>query len=439
MNPPEPGLTLSQALEEAGRCLLCHDAPCDSACPGGTNPSKFIRQIRFLNLKGAARTVLNNNPLGGVCAYVCPTDDTCVRACLRSGLDRPIDIDGLQRFAVEYGREQGLQAIRRGESRPGRVAVVGAGPAGLVAAARLATYGYAVTVFEARAKAGGMLRYGVPPGRLSEKAMDADLEEILRLGIDLKCTSPVERENGAQALLNEGFDAVFVAPGLWKPYRLQTAGIELQGVTDALTFLADVRTDTAAVEALVKNQNVVIIGGGSVALDVAMCSRELGADRIYAVALESMTELPANEKELEQARRDGVIIKPQCMVTEILGDNAKVVGVKGVETEWIEPGKLVPANARAVDGTSFQIRAGVVVQAIGQGPTETVGKVLAATKMQGRLVAADVDTGATSEARIFAGGDIVRGAGTVVEAVGDGKRAADAIRQLLSADEEVSS
>ena len=439
MSRPEPGLTLSQALEEAGRCLLCHDAPCDGACPGGTNPSKFIRQIRFLNLKGAARTVLNNNPLGGVCAYVCPTDETCVRACLRSGLDKPIDIDGLQRFAVEYGRGQGLQAIRRGESRPGRVAVVGAGPAGLVAAARLAMYGYDVTVFEARAKAGGMLRYGVPPGRLSEEAMDADLDEVLSLGVDLKCDTPVERENGAKALLDEGFDAVFAAPGLWKPYLLQTPGIDLNGVTDALTFLADVRTNRVAVEALVKGKNVVIIGGGSVALDVAMCAREQGADRIYAVALESMTELPANERELEQARRDGVIIKSQCMVTEILGTDGEVSGMKGVETEWIEPGKLIPANARAVDGTSFQLRAGVVVQAIGQGPTEAVGKVLAATRMQGQLIAANEETGATSQPRIFAGGDIVRGAGTVVEAVGDGKRAADAIHQLLSAGEEVSS
>ena len=439
MSRPEPGLTLSQALEEAARCLLCHDAPCDGACPGGTNPSKFIRQIRFLNLKGAARTVLNNNPLGGVCAYVCPTDETCVRACLRSGLDKPIDIDGLQRFAVEYGRGQGLQAIRRGESRPGRVAVVGAGPAGLVAAARLAMYGYDVTVFEARAKAGGMLRYGVPPGRLSEEAMDADLDEVLSLGVDLKCDTPVERENGAKALLDEGFDAVFAAPGLWKPYLLQTPGIDLNGVTDALTFLADVRTNRVAVEALVKGKNVVIIGGGSVALDVAMCAREQGADRIYAVALESMTELPANERELEQARRDGVIIKSQCMVTEILGTDGEVSGVKGVETEWIEPGKLIPANARAVDGTSFQLRAGVVVQAIGQGPTEAVGKVLAATRMQGQLIAANEETGATSQPRIFAGGDIVRGAGTVVEAVGDGKRAADAIHQLLSAGEEVSS
>lgn len=438
MNPPEPGLTLSQALEEAGRCLLCHDAPCDSGCPGGTNPSKFIRQIRFLNLKGAARTVLNNNPLGGVCAYVCPTDDTCVRSCLRSGLDKPIDIDGLQRFAVEYGREQGLQAIKKQPGRAGRVAVVGAGPAGLVAAARLAMYGYSVTVFEARAKAGGMLRYGVPPGRLSEEAMDADLDEILALDVELKCDTPIEREGGAKALLDEGYDAVFVAPGLWRPYQLQLPGIDLEGVTDAITFLASVRTDTAALEAMVKNENVVIIGGGSVALDVAMCARQLGAERIYAVALESMTELPANEKELEQARRDGVIIKPQCMVTEILAANGKVSGVKGVETEWIEPGKLIPSNARAVDGTGFQLRAGVVVQAIGQGAKKAVGKVMAAVEKSGDLIVADADSGATSEARIFAGGDIVRGAGTVVEAVGDGKRAADAIHQLLSAGEEVS-
>ena len=174
-------------------------------------------------------------------------------------------------------------------------------------------------------------------------------------------------------------------------------------------------------------------------MDVAHVSRQLGATRIYSIALESMTELPANERELTLSREDGVVIKPQCMVTEILGVDGKVVGLKGVETEWIEPGKLVPANARPIEGTSFQLKVGAVIQAIGQGVTDAVGGVVAAATSPGGLVGADEGTQATTVEKVYAGGDIVRGAGTVIAAVGDGKRAADAIHELLSGAKEVTS
>jgi len=424
------GLTLQQALEEAQRCLLCHDAPCSAACPGGTDPAKFVRQIRFYNLKGAARTVLRNNPLGGVCAYVCPSDETCRGACLREGLDRPIDIDGIQAFAVEYGRANGVVALERGEPRDQRVAVVGAGPAGLAAAARLAGYGYQVTLFEAKDQTGGMLRYGVPPNRLTDAELDADIDEILGLGIEVKTGTTFAGD--ARDLLKEGFEAAFVAPGLWKSYRLDLPGGDLDGVSTALEFLADVHVNEARARSLVEGVNVAIIGGGSVAMDVATCARQLGAGRIYAIALEGMTELPAMGDELSAAMADGLIIKPQCQVTEILGTAGKVSGLTGVETEWIEPGKLVPANARPIEGTSWTLSVGAVFQAIGQGAAaDADGLVVAATR-RGPLVAADAVTQATSADGVFAGGDIVRGAATVVAAVGDGKRAAAAIHEILS-------
>ncbi len=432
-----PKLTLQRAIEEANRCLLCHDSPCSQRCPGGTDPGKFIRQIRFLNLKGAARTVLRNNPLGGVCAYVCPTDETCESACLRAGLDRPIDIAGLQRFAVEYGRQIGVKALFKDEERAERVAVVGAGPAGLAAAATLAQQGYQVTLIEAREKVGGMLRYGVPESRLSDDALEADLAEIMALGVEVRPSTKLAGQDAAVDLLEQGFAAVFVAPGLWKPYRLDVPGHDLDGVSTALDFLALARTDPEAAKALVADRNVAVIGGGSVAMDVGHVARELGARRIYAIALEGMNELPANGRELSLAITDGIAIKPQCMVTEILGRDGKVIGVKGVETEWIEPGELVPSNARPVEDTSFQLKVEAVIQSIGQGPTEAVtGLVVAATGPNGR-VSADEQTGATSVDRIYAGGDLVRGAGTVVAAVGDGKRAAQAIHEHLSGSKEV--
>jgi NADPH-dependent glutamate synthase beta subunit-like oxidoreductase len=429
------GLTLQQAMEEAHRCMLCHDAPCSRACPGGTDPSRFIRQIRFYNLKGAARTVLANNPLGGVCAWVCPTEDTCVKACLRTGLDRPVDIDGLQRFAAEYGRAQGVKALEAGKPRGKSVAIVGAGPAGLAAAARLAVLGYRVTLFEARQDLGGMLRYGVPASRLPDKTLEADLDAILALGVEVRKNTPVDREDGAETLLAAGYDAVFVAPGLWQPYALDLPGKDLLGVAKAIDFLADCREQPERARALVAGKNVAVVGGGSVAMDVASSSRDLGAGRIYAICLEGMTELPAAEAELDQARADGLIIKPQCRLTAILGDGTRVTGVEGEEVEWIEPGKLVPSNARAIEGTCFRLKVGAVIQAIGQGPTAVVGRIMARADKQGRFLKADPRSQATSLKRIFAGGDIVRGAGTVVAAVGDGKRAAEAIHQLLGEEE----
>jgi NADPH-dependent glutamate synthase beta subunit-like oxidoreductase len=425
-------MTVQQAIEEAHRCMLCHDAPCSTACPGGTDPARFIRQIRFFNLKGAARTVLGNNPLGEVCAFVCPTEETCTGACLRAGLDRPIDIDGLQAFAAAYGRRVGLKAMQRGPEKGQRVAVVGAGPAGLAAAAKLAQYGYAITVFESRPELGGMLRYGVPRARLPDEVLEADLEDIRDLGIDFRPSAPIEGENGALRLLDEGFAAVFVAPGLWRPYRLDMPGMDAKGVSTAIAFLATSLTDPDAAAALVRGRNVAVIGGGSVAMDVAHTAQLLGAERIYSIALESMTELPAAEREFEGALAEGVIFKPQCQVTRVLVEDGAVTGVEGHETEWIEPGKLVPSNARPVEGTFFRLRVGAVIQSIGQGLTDAAGMMVAAASEAGALVSVDAETQATRVERIFAGGDFSRGAGTVVDAVGDGKRAATAIHEFLT-------
>jgi len=430
-------LTLQQAIDEAHRCLLCHDAPCSQACPGGTDPAKFIRQIRFRNLKGAARTVLGNNPLGGVCAHVCPTDETCRAACLRTGIDEAIDIDGLQRFAVSYGRSRGLVVLEReDETQRPKVAVIGAGPAGLAAAAQLGRMGHGVTVFEGRAEAGGMLRYGVPESRLPLSALEADVKEITALGVEIRTGTLVDRADAA-ALLDEGYAAVFVAPGLWKAYTLDVPGVTLDGVDTAVEFLERARGPHDGLAARVRGQNVAVIGGGAVAMDVAHTAHAMGAKKVYAIALEALHELPATRSELEQAHADGVIFKPQCRVTAITGAAGKVAGVVGCETEWIESGRPVPSNARDVEGTHFELRVGVVVQAIGQGPTEVVGRILSRVDRRGKLADVDPMTLESNVKGLYAGGDVVRGPGTVVRAVADGKRAASAIHQFLSENAEV--
>jgi dihydropyrimidine dehydrogenase (NAD+) subunit PreA len=418
------GYTLQWAMEEAQRCLLCEDAPCSKGCPGSTDPARFIRQIRFQNYKGAARTVMGNNPLGGVCTYVCPTDETCTGACLREELDRPIDIDALQRFAVEYGRAHGVEPPAVADPREQKVAVVGAGPAGLTAAARLARRGYQVTVLEKRGEAGGMLRYGVPESRLPKHALRNDLDELIALGVTVELDHEVTGDDPAAELMAQGYDAVFVAPGLWRPIKLDLPGGDLAGNSTAVEFLDNNRAAPDMCADLVAGKNVAIIGGGSVAMDVARVARQHGAARLYAVALESINELPAQRDELAEANADGLQILGQHRVTRVLGDGGQVTGIEGVETEWVEPGKLVPSNARDVEGTAFTLKVGAVIQAIGQAPE------------RGGMIKADPETLNIAKPGAFAGGDIIRGAGTVIGAVGDGKRAAEAIHRHLGGDDK---
>jgi len=438
LNFSPPDLSLQQAVDEAHRCLLCHDAPCSGACPGSTDPGIFIRQIRLFNLKGAARTIIKNNPLAEVCACICPTEDTCVKACLRVGLDRPINIAGLQRFAAKYGREQGVKVLHDGPSRTEKIAIIGAGPAGLAAAAHLANYGFQITIFESSDKPGGMLYYGIPKDRLPKETFEAEIKEILSLkNIELRLNEEIDQTNGAQKLLQEGYDAVFVSTGLWKPYQLDIKGIESEGVTNAISFLAKVNTESQKAKDFVQNKNVVVIGGGSVAMDAALCAQSLGADKIYIMALEAITEFPALDKEIGQALSENIVIKPQSKLTKIVQKGEKLVGIEGIETQWIKPDNFAPSNAKEILGTEFKLRVDVLITAIGQGPTEVASNLVPSNFKLGQYIKADSQKQFTADKKIFTGGDIARGPATVVEAIGDGARAAIGIYELLTNEKAV--
>ncbi|MCK5688597.1 FAD-dependent oxidoreductase, partial [Myxococcota bacterium] len=232
--------------------------------------------------------------------------------------------------------------------------------------------------------------------------------------------------------LEDGYSAVFVAPGLWKARTLDLPGSDLEGVSNAVDFLSQSYNAPEEGAKLVQDKNVAIIGGGSVAMDVARVAAELGANRIYALALEGMNELPATSEELAEALADGVIIKPQSQANVILGKDGKVTGLDGVEIEWAEPGRLTPDNARVIEDTAFRMNVQSVIFAIGQTPDKAASLILARAASSGKGVEVTEETQATSIERIYAGGDIVRAAGTVVEAVGDGKRAAAAIASVLN-------
>ncbi len=420
-------LSMSLASAEAQRCLLCLDPPCSRGCPAGTDPGAFVRKLRMKNWKGAVRTIKENNILGGACGIVCPVGRLCEKECLATGIERPIRIGEIQRTLVEYGWRIGFHPLSRKPDNHVRVAVIGSGPAGLSCAATLAREGCDVTVFEATDRVGGILRHGVPPFRLDPAFVDREIEDIAALGVTFSTGVAFDAPGAITNLLDQGFDAVFVATGLATPLRLPLPGADLQGVTTSAEFLRQARSDLGrrTIGDVVAGKNAVVVGGGSVAMDVATTCRSLGARRVYCVALEALEELPADHKDLLDAVDHHVIIKPQSRIIEILGTDGKVCGVRGCETEWARPGDLTPANARDVSGTDFALRVERVVFAIGSGPDPRLRDLLPGAEFTHRgLLQVDPETLATSIPGVFAGGDVVRGAALVVEAVADGKKAA---------------
>ena len=247
-----PGMNMDQAIVEAERCLLCHDAPCSKACPAGTEPGEFIRKLRLRNITGAIRTIKSNNILGGACGVLCPTAELCERECSAmmasdenpGGSDKAIRIGDIQRFLVEHSREIDFQPVEVEESGvSGKIAVVGSGPAGLSCAAEVSKLGYKATIFEALAEPGGVLRYGVVPFRCDTDFVEKEIADVTALGVEIKCNSPIEGKAAAEDLLKQGYDAVFMAPGLWGAYALQDDSANIDGCYSSVDFLASIRNE----------------------------------------------------------------------------------------------------------------------------------------------------------------------------------------------------
>lgn len=422
----EPGFELDQALAEAGRCLLCHEPPCSKGCPAQTDPGTFIRKLRFRNLTGAMRTVKQNNILAGACAVLCPTARLCEKECSACGIDRPIRIGKIQRFLVEHSWKTGWKvstdrAFERPAARQEKVAVVGAGPAGLSCAAELAKQGFPVTVFEARPEPGGVLRYGVPAFRLSLEALRKELADVESLGVKIKRSSPLQGPAAAEKLLREGYAAVFLAIGLWEPIRLKPKQRPLKGLTTSLDFLAAVR-DGKSREAggRIKGKVCAVIGGGSVAMDCARSALRSGAADVYLLYRRSYSQMPAEADERALAQEEGVhfILLNQAVdyVTDSKG-NLKGIGLVRTRLGARDAsGRRKPVE---VKGTRWVLSADCAIEAIGYQPAE------------GGLIRADAKDCRTSRPGIFAGGDIVRGPDLVVRAVADGKTAARSILEYL--------
>ncbi len=426
--------TLGQAILEADRCLLCYDAPCSKGCPAETDPGKFIKKLRLRNIKGAVKTVKENNILGGVCGLVCPVDKLCEEECLETGIDRPINIGKLQRFLVEYGWDIGFNPLNKKKNKDINIAIIGSGSAGLICAAELAKEGHNVTIFEKNEKLGGNLRYGIPPFKLDDKFLDREIEDILTLGVEIKTNHEFKGKGSIENLLKQGFKAIFISAGLTNPYKLKIPGADSKNVITWYDFLWEVNGgDINKVIEMVKNKNVAIIGGGSVAMDVGITCKLLNANSVYCIALESMEDLPADREDIHKAIDCHVIIKPQSQIKEISTKNGEVIGVKGTEIKLLKKGDFSPSNIKDIPGTEFSFKIGSVIFAIGSGVDSKNKEYLPLVEFdKKRYIKVNKKTLETSVKGIFAGGDIINGPGLVVDAVKDGKQAAKSIMNFLN-------
>ena len=436
------GLDLAQATAEADRCLLCHDAPCSEACPADTQPAEFIRKLRFKNITGAIRTIKENNILGGACGVLCPTSRLCEEKCSAvfksqsrpEGADRPILIGKIQRFLIEHSWQRGLKVFEKPTARSEKVAVVGSGPGGLSCAAELAKDGYQVTVWEAKPEPGGVLRYGVVSYRLDMDFLEHEMDDIKSLGIKFECNSPIQGKDGAEKLLRQGYDAVFLAPGLWGAASIRPAGKDIDGLFSSVDYLAALRDGRfEEMERKLQGKTVAVIGGGSVAMDCIGSAVRLGAKDVYLIYRRSYSQMPAEADERIEALEAGVhfllLNQPLDYVTD---DQNRLSGLKLVRTSLGEPDASGRRAPQMIEGSEWFMNVDVVLEAIGNIAVEDSPEWYPNVDIDDKkLIKVDPETGKTSVDGIFAGGDIVRGPALVVQAVADGKLAAKAIREYL--------
>ncbi len=418
-----PPLTRPQALIEAERCYYCHDAPCATACPTGIDIPSFIHRIAQDNNRGAARAILEANPLGGMCARVCPTEVLCEQACVRNtNEDKPVEIGSLQRYATDaFFAKPGAPLFQRASPTGKRIAVVGAGPAGLACAHGLAVRGHDVVLFDARPKLGGLNEYGLASYKTTGNFAQKEVEWLLSVGgIEVRTHQLLGRDITLDGLL-ASHDAVFLGVGLSGVNALGIAEPTATGLRNAVDFIAELR-QTADLSTLPVGRSVVVIGGGMTAVDAAVQSRKLGAEEVTIAYRRGAESMSASHVEQEWAQTNGVTIRHFAAPKEVLCADGAVTGVRFAATA-MDGGRLVET------GESFVIAADMVLKAIGQTYVpEPVGQSIALT---GGRIATD-EEGRTSLARVWAGGDCrAGGRDLTVEAVEHGKVAAISIHATL--------
>ncbi|AKB29907.1 Glutamate synthase [NADPH] small chain [Methanosarcina siciliae T4/M] len=430
------GYTKEDALAEASRCLACKDPKCVEGCPVNVDIPGFIQLICEENFEGAIEKIKATNALPAICGRVCPQETQCEARCVLGKKSQPVAIGRLERFCADYELVKGVEAPEVMPPTGQKVAVVGSGPAGLTAAADLAKLGHKVTIFESLHRAGGVLSYGIPEFRLPKEIVRQEVEYIKKLGVDVKPNYIIGRIKTLDELCDD-FDAVFLGTGAGLPNFMRIEGENLNGVYSANEFLTRVNLMKAydpEYDTTVRHgKHVVVVGGGNVAMDAARSALRLGADEVSIVYRRGEDEMPARREEVEHAKEEGITFRLLTNPIRIHGDEKfNITGVECIKMELGEPDKSGRRSPVPVEGSGFLIPADVVIIAIGTSPNPIIFKGSEGLEQNRRgTVVADEETGATSKCGVFAGGDVVTGAATVISAMGAGKKAAKAIDAFL--------
>ncbi|MGB7788474.1 NADPH-dependent glutamate synthase [Methanoregula sp.] len=428
----DTGITPEEAMAESGRCLQCKKPLCVKGCPVGIDIPTFLREVAAGNFKKAAVIIKEQNMLPAICGRVCPQEEQCEGECILGKKEEPIPIGELERFVADQEREHGMVLPRKKPTTGRRVAVVGAGPAGLTAAAELARMGYHVTLFESLHAAGGVLMYGIPAFRLPKQIVKAEIDAVLLLGVDLKLNHLAGRSVTIKELLD--YDAVFLGTGAGLPYFMGLPGENLPGVYSANEFLARVNLMHAdrfpVFDTPVKRgSRVVVAGGGNVAMDAARVALRLGG-KVTLVYRRREEDLPARAAEVARAKEEGIEFVSCANPVRILGDQA-VTGVECVKMEMCALDSSGRPEPAPIEGSRFTIDADIFIAAIGQGPNPLLISLLPELKRGKRGNVIVDEEFRTSMRKVYAGGDVATGAATVILAMGAAKSAAHAIDRML--------
>lgn len=436
------GYSEETAIDEAMRCLNCKNMPCVSGCPVNIHIPEFIAKMKEGDFEAAYQIISKTSSLPAVCGRVCPQETQCESKCVRGIKGEPVGIGRLERFAADWHNAHATQAPERPVSNGHKVAVVGSGPSGLTCAGDLAKKGYQVTVFEALHTAGGVLVYGIPEFRLPKSIVQKEVDTLRALGVEIQTNVVIGKTLTVDELFEQGFEAVFIGSGAGLPNFMGIPGESLKGVYSANEFLTRSNLmksyEQNPVTPIMKGGNVAVVGGGNVAMDAARTALRLGADKVSIVYRRSLEELPARKEEVEHAMEEGIEFLLLHNPVELLGyqnaedprdpKNGFVTSMRCIKMELGEPDERGRRRPIPVEGSEFELPVNTVIMAIGTSPNPLIKSTTEGLEVNRRGgIIINEDTGETSRHGVFAGGDAVTGAATVISAMGAGKLAAKAI------------
>ena len=431
------GYTYEMAVEEAKRCMNCKNKPCRSACPVSIDIPAFIERIVNEDMEGAYEIISQSSSLPAVCGRVCPQERQCESKCIRGLKGESVGIGRLERFVADYHREHSKEKPKMPVSNGHRVAIVGSGPSGLAAAGDLAKMGYKVTVYEALHLAGGVLVYGIPEFRLPKIIVQNEIDNLKAIGVDIETNMVIGKVLTVDELFEMGNEAVYIGSGAGLPRFMNIPGESLKGVYSANEYLTRINLMKAykkdSKTPIMHSKNVAVVGGGNVAIDSARCAKRMGAENVYIIYRRSMNEMPARKEEVEHAIEEGIIFRTLTNPVEILGDETGMVnGVKCVEMELGEPDASGRCRPVEKPDSELVIDVDTVIMAIGTSPNPLIRTTTPGLETNQRgCIVTDGDSGMTSREGVYAGGDAVTGAATVILAMGAGKAAAKAIDEYI--------